>query len=78
MWFNAEGEQRLKDSYATDDTLVYNEKTMQHFDLFLAQSKVLQRSSKRGLKIRVFPYLTLSVSLHILTVCLYFLKVANI
>lgn len=42
MWFSAEGEQRLKDSYTTDDTLVCNEKAIQHFDLFLAQSKVLQ------------------------------------
>lgn len=57
MWFNAEGEQRLKDSYATDDTLVYNEEAMQHFDLFLAQSKVLQPSSKTGLKKGVFPYM---------------------
>lgn len=54
MWFNAEGEQRLKDSYTTDDTLVYNEEAMQHFDLFLAQLKVLQPSSKTGLKISVF------------------------
>lgn len=74
MWFNAEGEQRLKDSYATDDTLVYNEEAMQHFDLFVAQSKVLQPPSKRGLKIRVFPYLAFLVSLHIPTACLYFVK----
>ncbi|XP_075952517.1 quattro [Anarhichas minor] len=43
MWFNAEGEQRLKDSYTTDDTLVCTEKALQHFDVFLAQTKDKQQ-----------------------------------
>lgn len=40
-WFSAEGEQRLKDSYTTDDTLVCTETAIQHFEEFLAQAKVL-------------------------------------
>ncbi|XP_029288016.1 quattro isoform X2 [Cottoperca gobio] len=43
MWFNAEGEQRLKDSYTTDETLVCTEKALQHFDVFLTQSKEKQQ-----------------------------------
>ncbi|XP_034536478.1 triple functional domain protein-like [Notolabrus celidotus] len=39
MWFSTEGEQRLKDSYATDDTLVCTAKAFQHFDLLLKESK---------------------------------------
>ncbi|KAM7401842.1 hypothetical protein PAMP_017120 [Pampus punctatissimus] len=42
-WFNTEGEQKLKDSYTTDDTLGSTEKALQHFDLFLAQSKEKQQ-----------------------------------
>ncbi|AWP03134.1 pleckstrin -likey domain containing family G (with RhoGef domain) member 4 [Scophthalmus maximus] len=38
-WFNTEGEQRLADSYTTDDTLVCTEKALQHFEQFLTQSK---------------------------------------
>ncbi|XP_073323585.1 quattro [Pagrus major] len=45
MWFNTEGEQGLKDSYTTDDTLVCTEKALQHFDLFLAQSKEKQQTA---------------------------------
>uniref|UniRef100_A0A8C4DZ83 Quattro n=1 Tax=Dicentrarchus labrax TaxID=13489 RepID=A0A8C4DZ83_DICLA len=37
------GEQKMKDSYTTDDTLVCTEKDLQNFDLFLIQSKVLQQ-----------------------------------
>lgn len=40
-WFSAEGEQRLKDSYTTDDTLVCTETAIQHFEEFFAQAKVL-------------------------------------
>ncbi|XP_076610515.1 quattro isoform X1 [Chaetodon auriga] len=43
MWFSAEGEQRLKDSYTTDDTLVCAERALQHFDLFLTQLKEKQQ-----------------------------------
>ncbi|KAK2914826.1 quattro [Channa argus] len=39
MWFSTEGEQTLTDSYMTDDSLVSTEKALQHFELFLAQSK---------------------------------------
>ncbi|XP_018533165.1 uncharacterized protein LOC108884034 [Lates calcarifer] len=42
-WFNTEGEQRLKDSYTTEDTLVCTEKALQHFEQFLAQSKEKQQ-----------------------------------
>ncbi|XP_041639253.1 quattro [Cheilinus undulatus] len=45
MWFSADGEQRLKDSYATDDTLVCTETAMQHFDLFLKDSKEKQQQA---------------------------------
>lgn len=61
MWFSAEGDQRLKDSYTTDDTLVCTEKALQHFDLLLTQSKVLQRCKNRGLKIRNVSLIWLSV-----------------
>ncbi|XP_035517775.1 quattro [Morone saxatilis] len=43
MWFNTEGEQKMKDSYTTDDTLVCTEKDLQNFDLFLIQSKEKQQ-----------------------------------
>lgn len=43
MWFSSEGEQTLKDSYTTDDTLVCTEKALQHFHLFLTQSKEKQQ-----------------------------------
>ncbi|XP_070758793.1 quattro [Enoplosus armatus] len=42
-WLNTEGEQRLKDSYTTDDSLVGTEKALQNFDLFLTQSKEKQQ-----------------------------------
>lgn len=75
MWFNTEGEQRLKDSYATDDTLVCTEKAFQHFNLFLAQSKVLQQFNKYY---KSHPYLAVCVSLDIPTVFLSFTKAENI
>lgn len=40
-WFSSEGEQRLKDSYTPDDSLLSAEKALQHFELFLTQSKVI-------------------------------------
>ncbi|KAL6111738.1 uncharacterized protein ACO6RY_08652 [Pungitius sinensis] len=43
MWFNAEGEQRMKDSYTTEDTLVCTEKALMHFDVFLTKSKDKQQ-----------------------------------
>lgn len=42
-WFSAEGEQRLNDSYTTDDTLVCTETAIQHFEEFLAQAKEKQQ-----------------------------------
>uniref|UniRef100_UPI003AABEE60 quattro n=1 Tax=Centroberyx gerrardi TaxID=166262 RepID=UPI003AABEE60 len=42
-WFNTEGEQRLKDSHTTDDTLKCTEKALQHFDPFLTQAKEKQQ-----------------------------------
>ncbi|XP_039971607.1 uncharacterized protein LOC120783014 isoform X2 [Xiphias gladius] len=42
-WFNTEGEQRLMDSYAIDNTLVCTEKALQHFQQFLTQSKEKQQ-----------------------------------
>lgn len=42
-WFSTEGEQRLKDSYPTEDTLVCTEKALKHFHLFLTQSKEKQQ-----------------------------------
>lgn len=45
-WFNAEGEQRLKDSYATDGTLEGSEKALQLFDLCLTQAKVSTKSQQ--------------------------------
>lgn len=44
-WFSTDGEQALKDSYATDDTLVCTEKALQHFDQFLTDAKEKQRYS---------------------------------
>ncbi|KAF7656820.1 hypothetical protein LDENG_00036000 [Lucifuga dentata] len=44
-WFNTEGEQRLKDSFATDDALESTEKAFQLFNLFLTQSKEKQQSA---------------------------------
>ncbi|XP_033483393.2 quattro [Epinephelus lanceolatus] len=43
MWFSTDGEQTLKDSYTTDETLVCTEKALQHFDLFLTESKEKQQ-----------------------------------
>lgn len=65
MWFNTGGEQRLKDSYTKDDTLVCTEKALQDFDLFLTQSKVLQQYKKLVLKIRKVTLIWLSVFLFI-------------
>ncbi|XP_030586304.1 quattro [Archocentrus centrarchus] len=45
MWFSTEGEQRLKDSYPTDDTLVCTEKALQDFHVFLSQSKEKQQNA---------------------------------
>lgn len=61
MWFNADGEQSLKESYVTDGTLVCTEKAMQHLDLFLTQSKVLQKSYKCLFKVRTITLIWLSV-----------------
>ncbi|XP_068455068.1 puratrophin-1-like [Clinocottus analis] len=38
-WFNAEGEQTLKDSYATEDHWLCTEEALQHFEEFLSRSK---------------------------------------
>ncbi|XP_070703420.1 quattro [Pempheris klunzingeri] len=43
MWFNTGGEQKLKDSYKMDDALVCTEKALQHFEVFLTQSKEKQQ-----------------------------------
>ncbi|KAM8913748.1 quattro isoform 2-T2 [Spinachia spinachia] len=43
LWFNAEGEQTLKDSYTTEDTLVCTEKALLHFEVFLTKSKEKQQ-----------------------------------
>lgn len=43
IWFNAEGEQRLKNSYTTNESLMGTEEALQHFDVFHAESKVLQQ-----------------------------------
>ncbi|KAM6927948.1 quattro [Xenentodon cancila] len=45
MWFSAEGEQRLKLSCTTDDTLQHAEKALQDFNLFLLQSKEKQQQA---------------------------------
>ncbi|XP_074532181.1 quattro [Halichoeres trimaculatus] len=45
MWFSTEGEERLKDSYATDDTLMWTEKAFQDFDLLLKESKEKQQQA---------------------------------
>ncbi|KAM4741771.1 quattro isoform 2-T2 [Anableps anableps] len=43
LWFSTEGEQILKNSYTTDDTLVGREKALQDFNLFLTKSKDKQQ-----------------------------------
>ncbi|XP_028262297.1 quattro [Parambassis ranga] len=43
IWFSTEGEQRLKDSYVTEDNLLCTEKALQHFHLFLTQTKEKQQ-----------------------------------
>ncbi|XP_014836635.1 PREDICTED: pleckstrin homology domain-containing family G member 4B-like isoform X2 [Poecilia mexicana] len=43
LWFSTEGEQILKKSYSTDDTLVGKEKAMEDFNLFLTKSKDKQQ-----------------------------------
>ncbi|XP_040059586.2 quattro [Gasterosteus aculeatus] len=43
MWFKAEGEQSLKDSYTTQDPPVCTEKALLHFDVFLTKSKDKQQ-----------------------------------
>ncbi|MEQ2288834.1 hypothetical protein AMECASPLE_026798, partial [Ameca splendens] len=40
LWFSSEGEQILKNSYTTDDTLVGREKALKDFNLFLAKVKL--------------------------------------
>ncbi|XP_068171804.1 quattro isoform X2 [Antennarius striatus] len=50
MWFNAEGEQRLKDSHATDETLESTENTLQHYEVFLTQAKEKQQHALTLLK----------------------------
>ncbi|XP_029358891.1 quattro [Echeneis naucrates] len=42
-WFNTEGEQRLTDSYTTDNTLMCTEKAMKNFEQFLIQCKEKQQ-----------------------------------
>ncbi|KAG7229718.1 hypothetical protein INR49_012514 [Caranx melampygus] len=42
-WFSSEGEQRLTDSYTTDNTLVCTEEALQHFEQFLIQCKEKQQ-----------------------------------
>ncbi|KAM9860037.1 quattro [Aulostomus maculatus] len=44
-WFNTEGEQRLKDTYKTEENLVCAEKTLQKFNVFLTQAKEKQLSA---------------------------------
>ncbi|XP_055365060.1 quattro isoform X2 [Betta splendens] len=39
LWFSTEGEERLKESYAAGDTLPCTQEALQHFEVFLAQSK---------------------------------------
>ncbi|XP_033939106.1 quattro isoform X2 [Pseudochaenichthys georgianus] len=43
IWFNAEGEQRLKNSYTTNESLMCTEEALQHFDVFHAESKEKQQ-----------------------------------
>ncbi|XP_034725087.1 pleckstrin homology domain-containing family G member 4B-like [Etheostoma cragini] len=45
LWFSAEGEQRLKDSCTTDDPLMCPDKALQHFDVFLKQTKEKQQNA---------------------------------
>ncbi|XP_026162638.1 quattro isoform X2 [Mastacembelus armatus] len=42
-WFDTEAEQRLKDSFTTDDTLVCTEKALQQLEQFLTESKEKQQ-----------------------------------
>ncbi|XP_054877649.1 quattro [Poeciliopsis prolifica] len=43
LWFSTEGEQILKNSFSTDDTLVGREKALEDFNLFLTKSKDKQQ-----------------------------------
>uniref|UniRef100_A0A3Q2SZR5 Quattro n=1 Tax=Fundulus heteroclitus TaxID=8078 RepID=A0A3Q2SZR5_FUNHE len=43
LWFSTEGEQMLKNSYATDETLVGREKALQDFNVFLTKLKDKQQ-----------------------------------
>ncbi|KAK5872789.1 hypothetical protein PBY51_013454 [Eleginops maclovinus] len=43
IWFNAEGEQRLKSSYTTNDSLMCTEEALQHFEVFHEESKEKQQ-----------------------------------
>ncbi|XP_063330530.1 uncharacterized protein KIAA1755-like isoform X1 [Pelmatolapia mariae] len=45
LWFSTEGEQRLKDSYPTDDTQACTGKDLEHFHMFLTQSKEKQQNA---------------------------------
>ncbi|XP_047439853.1 quattro [Mugil cephalus] len=45
VWFSTEGEQRLKEPYATEDGVMCTEKALQHFHLFLTHSKEKQQSA---------------------------------
>ncbi|XP_015256561.1 PREDICTED: uncharacterized protein LOC107101971 isoform X2 [Cyprinodon variegatus] len=47
LWFSTEGEQILKNSYATDDTLVGREKALQDFNLFLHEFKDKEQHAMR-------------------------------
>lgn len=66
-WFNTEGEQRLMDSYAIDNTLVCTEKALQHFQQFLTQSKVFFQYLKGFKNKQSYPYLDLCFSANIPT-----------
>ncbi|KAM9409817.1 quattro [Pholidichthys leucotaenia] len=46
IWFSTDGEQLLKEAYTTDDTLVHPEKALQHFHLFLTQTKEKQHNAQ--------------------------------
>ncbi|KAM9759771.1 quattro isoform 1-T1 [Menidia menidia] len=43
LWFSAEGEERLNDSFTTDELLTCTEKALQDFNLFLSNSKDKQQ-----------------------------------
>ncbi|XP_043977580.1 uncharacterized protein KIAA1755-like [Gambusia affinis] len=43
LWFSTEGEQILKNSYSTDDTLLGRENSLEDFNLFLTKSKDKQQ-----------------------------------